>query len=61
MGFVFIICVLGMIMISLRDKNSGIRSKGLEIDSSMFKLKTGFAIGGLIICGLLAALYTVYW
>lgn len=37
------------------------KSKGLEIDTSMFKCSTGFVVGALIICGLLVALYSVFW
>jgi len=61
MGFVFIICVIGMVLISLIETSRGVKAKGLEIDSKMFKLNTGFAVGALIIFGVLAALYTIYW
>ncbi|MET7000902.1 sodium/sugar symporter [Chitinophaga defluvii] len=61
MGIVFVICVVGMVIISLADPNSKNNPKGLEIDASMFKTSTPFTIGALIICGLLAALYTVFW
>jgi len=61
MGIVFVICVVGMIIISLADPHSKNNPKGLEIDASMFKTSTSFAVGALIICGLLAALYTVFW
>ncbi|POY37469.1 sodium transporter [Solitalea longa] len=37
------------------------KSKGLEVDTSMFKTTPGFAVGALIIVGLLVALYTIYW
>ena len=58
MGFVFIICVIGMVLISLFGKQE---AKGLEIDKRMFKMSPGFAVGALIICGILAALYTIYY
>lgn len=61
MGFVFVICVIGMYFISIYDKRKGIESKGLEIERSMFKLSTGFLIGVLVICSILAALYTIFW
>ena len=61
MGFVFIISVLSMILISLLDAKRGIPSKGLEVDKSMFKTNTGFAIGAMLIIGILVALYTIYW
>lgn len=61
MGFVFIFCVLGMFLISRADPASKNNPKGLEIDSSMFKMTNGFAIGATIVLGILAALYTVFW
>jgi len=33
----------------------------IEIDTSMFKITSGFAIGSIIIVGILSALYTVFW
>jgi solute:Na+ symporter, SSS family len=61
MGFVFIICVIGMVIISLIDKQRGVVSKGLEIDRGMFKMSSGFAAGALLVCGILVALYSIYW
>jgi SSS family solute:Na+ symporter len=61
MGFVFLMAMIGMVLISLNDARRGIPSKGLEVDSSMFKTKTGFAIGAMLVCGILVALYTIYW
>jgi SSS family solute:Na+ symporter len=61
MGFVFVICVAVMIAISLFDQKRGIKSKGLEIDSSMFKVNSGFLAGSLLVTGILVALYTIFW
>ncbi len=61
MGFVFLICVFGMILISLWDKKRGVKAKGLEVDRSMFKMDSAFAVGALIVLGVLAALYTIFW
>lgn len=61
MGFVFIFCVIGMYIISMIENSKGLRPTGLEIDTKMFKTTTGFAVGSLIIIGLLAAIYTIYW
>jgi solute:Na+ symporter, SSS family len=36
-------------------------SKGLEIDSSMFKLHPGFLAGAIIVGGIITALYTIFW
>ncbi|RTL59407.1 MAG: sodium transporter [Sphingobacteriales bacterium] len=61
MGIVFILCVIGMYIISKTENRKGVKPHGLEIDPAMFKTSTGFAIGALIIIGLLVALYTAYW
>jgi SSS family solute:Na+ symporter len=61
MGFVFLIVVALMVIISVTDKESKNNPKGLEIDPSMFKPKGGFAVGAVIVCGILAALYIVFW
>lgn len=61
MGFVFVICVVLMIVISLYDAKKGIKVKGLEVDSKMFKVSNGFAVGAMIICGVLVALYSIFW
>jgi SSS family solute:Na+ symporter len=61
MGFVFAICVLLMIAISLYDAKRGIKVKGLEVDSKMFKVNNGFAVGAMIIGGVLVALYSIFW
>lgn len=58
MGFVFLICIAGMVLISLFGKQ---KAKGLEVDKTMFRMSPGFAVGALIICGILAALYTIYY
>ncbi len=61
MGFVFLICVIGMAIISLLEHKRGIRAGALEVDRSMFRLKPGFAIGALIVTGIIVAFYTIYW
>lgn len=60
-GFVFIACVVGMIIISLYDNRKGVMAKGLEIDTSMFRTSKKFAVSALIILGIVVALYTVFW
>jgi SSS family solute:Na+ symporter len=61
MGFVFVIAVLGMVLISLWDRSRGVKPNALIVEKSMFKLSSSFAVGALIVCGILAALYTIYW
>ncbi|BAV09536.1 solute:Na+ symporter, SSS family [Filimonas lacunae] len=62
MGFVFIACMIGMVAISLFQNSRGIKPQGaMEVDTKMFKMNPGFAVGALIICGILVALYTRFW
>ncbi|WP_412468390.1 sodium/sugar symporter [Pedobacter sp. KLB.chiD] len=61
MGFVFVFCIVGMYIISIFSNKAEAEAKGLEIDAKMFKTTTSFAVGALIIIGLLVALYSVYW
>jgi SSS family solute:Na+ symporter len=61
MAIVFVLCILGMIAISYYENRKGVTPHGLEIDTSMFRTSTSFAVGSLIIIGLLVALYTVFW
>ena len=61
MGFVFIFCIIGMAIINFVQNRRGIVNKGLEVDASMFRVNRSFAIGALVIAGLLITLYTVYW
>ena len=61
MGFVFLICVVLMVVISLIDHKRGIKVKGLEVDTKMFKVSNGFAVGAMIIGGILVALYSIFW
>lgn len=60
-SIVFVIAVIGMVIISMIENSKGTRTNGLEVDPKMFKTTTGFAVGALIIVGILVALYTVYW
>jgi solute:Na+ symporter, SSS family len=50
-----------MVVISLADPKSKNNPKGLEVDASMFKPQGAFAIGAVIICGILSALYIIFW
>ena len=61
MGFVFVICIIAMVIISLYDYSKGKKTNGLEIDAKMFKTSNSFAVGALIVCGILVALYSFFW
>jgi solute:Na+ symporter, SSS family len=58
MGWVFLICVVVMIILGLSLPDE---KKGLEIDTSMFKTSRGFAIGAGIIIASLIFLYWYFW
>lgn len=61
MGFVFILCIIGMSIITNIENRKGIQPKGLEVDPKMFRLSPSFAIGSLIVAAIITALYTIYW
>ena len=61
MGFVFLFCIAGMAIINFVENKRGVTNKGLEVDASMFRVSKGFAVGALVIIGLLITLYTVFW
>ncbi len=61
MAFVFVICIASMVAISLWENKRGVVPKGLEVDTKMFRVHPGFAVGSLLVFGLVAALYTLFW
>ncbi len=61
MGIVFLALVVVMVLLTLLDPKSRNNPKGLEIEASMFKPNTGFIVGAILICGMLAGLYIVFW
>jgi len=61
MGFVFVICIIGMYFISKMDNARGVVPRGLEVDTKMFKAHPGFIVGALLVALVTAALYIMYW
>jgi SSS family solute:Na+ symporter len=61
MGFVFVLCAIGMIFLSLRETKRGVVPNAMEVDRSMFRLSNSFIVGMLFILSLLVALYTIFW
>lgn len=61
MGIVFVLCVAGMYLISLLQNREGTRAHALEVDTSLFKVSNSFKVGSLLVLGILAALYLVFW
>jgi SSS family solute:Na+ symporter len=60
MTITFVLIVITMISMSLA-KPKAVGDHVIEVDSSMFRVNNGFIIGSVIICGILAALYSVFW
>lgn len=56
----FVVIVLVMIAISLNTKKPD-KAHTVEVDTSMFRISRSFAVGSVIICGILTALYTIFW
>ncbi|WP_447640532.1 MULTISPECIES: sodium/sugar symporter [Chitinophagaceae] len=61
MGIVFVVCFVSMIVISLMGNRKKAEDHALKVDTSMFKVSPGYAVGALITLGVLVALYTLYW
>lgn len=61
MSIVFILCVVGMVIISLYETRNGIKPNGLEIDKKMFKTSTSFLLLSLLLFAITAAFYIVFW
>jgi len=59
MGWVFLICVGLMVLISLLDPRAS-REDKLQVEASMFRTHPAFTVGVLVITGILAALYLVF-
>jgi SSS family solute:Na+ symporter len=57
MGFVFLICIAVMFVLGMQKPST----KGLEIDSSMFKVAPSFAIGATMVLLVVAGLYAYFW
>lgn len=57
----FVLIVLVMVIISLSKPHKVSDPHTIETDTSMFRISTSFTIGSVIIMGILAALYTVFW
>lgn len=59
MGIVFAICVIGMVFISSLSKS---RNNNLSIQSAkeLYRVHPAFAVGSIIVIGILAALYLVF-
>lgn len=60
-GWVFLILVTLMVIISLIDSKNKNNPKGLDIEPSWFRVTSTFAVFSILISGVVVALYTVFW
>jgi len=61
MTIAFFAIVIIMVTISLAKPKPAGDTHVIEMDTALFKVSPGFIVGSFIICGILAALYTVFW
>lgn len=61
MGFVFVICVIGMILISMATPPHKRPANTLEVDYKMFRTSPGFTLGSVIVLIMLIVLYYLFW
>jgi SSS family solute:Na+ symporter len=61
MGWVFLILVGLMVVVSLLDKRGQQNVRSIEVHPSMFRTSQSFTIGMMIVLGVIAALYTIFW
>jgi len=61
MGYVFLTLVGLMVIVSLIDKKGQQRVHGIEVEASMFRTSQSFAIGALIVLGVITGLYLIFW
>ena len=61
MGLVFLILAALMIIISLVEGKGKDHPNSIEVNADLFRTSTGFKIGAIMISGIIAALYTIFW
>ncbi|MGB3107606.1 sodium:solute symporter family transporter [Sphingobacterium siyangense] len=60
-SIVFVVCVIGMVVISKIDAAKGLLANGFQIETSMFKTNRAFTIGAICVIAAITLLYTIYW
>lgn len=60
MGWVFVVLIALQYVISMLDSRRN-EQKGLDIDTSEFKVSGGFAVGTILVSAVIAALYIIFW
>lgn len=61
MGWAFFFSIVLMVIISFFDKKERLQTKGLEVDTKMFRVSNSTLVMSLVIIGVLLALYIIFW
>jgi solute:Na+ symporter, SSS family len=61
MGVVFLIISALIIAISLYEGKGKDHPKSIEVNKELFRTSTTFKIGAMLIAGIIAALYIIFW
>ncbi|HQD08824.1 MAG TPA: sodium/sugar symporter [Flavihumibacter sp.] len=61
MSIAFVLIVGIMVLMSLLGRTRPAASSLMQVDASMFKTSIGFRLVSMLIIGILAALYTIFW
>lgn len=61
MSIVFVFIVGLMVLVTLLDKRSKYHERVIIVDTNLFRSSPVFIAGSVVIIGILAALYTVFW
>jgi SSS family solute:Na+ symporter len=61
MSAVFLVCVGLILLFGILDPKTKNNPKALEVDSSMFKMSTGFLVGVVILSAVIAVIYILNW
>jgi SSS family solute:Na+ symporter len=61
MGVVFLVLAALMITISLVEGKGKDHPNSIDINADLFSTSTGFKIGAILIAGIIAGLYTIFW
>jgi SSS family solute:Na+ symporter len=61
MSITFLVIVVLMVTISLASKKQTAEQGAIQVDRSLYRVSPSFVFSSVIILGILAALYTVFW
>lgn len=61
MGYVFFTLVALIVIVSLFDKKGQKKVNPIVVEASMFRTSPGFTVGMVLVLGIIAALYMMFW